>query len=189
MHSLLSSTCGHSVLAAVTKPVHAISNRRLNDFISSRENQVLQCPVMTFYARFTYSLFWHKKLSSARWYHKYRELPDIDITNTGNCLALISRIQGTVWHWYHKYRELPHIDVTNKGTTCQWNHKYRELPDIDIINTGSYLTLISQINGTTWNTKSALLYNFKLLLLITNSCVWGTKFIDCSSVRIVHSRD
>ena len=154
-----------TTLAAVTKPAHAISNRRLKDYISSRENRVLQCPVMTLYARFTYSLFWPNKLSSARWYHKYREVPDIDITNTGNYQTLMSQIQGTTGHWCHKYRELPGNEIANT-----WN----------------YLTLISQIQGTAWNTKSALLYNFKLLLL-TNSCVRGTKFIGCSSVRIMRT--
>jgi len=149
--------------------------------------------------------------------HKYRELPDIDVTNTGNYLAMKSQIQGTTWHWCHKYWELSGNEITNTGnyltlmsqilgTIWQWNHKYRELPDIDVTNTGSYLAMKSQIQGTTWhwchkyralpdiditnrrhwNTKSALLYDFKLLPL-TNSCVRGTKFMDYSSVRIVRT--
>ena len=151
-----------TTLAAVTKPAHAISNRRLKDYISSRENRVLQCPVMTLYARFTYSLFWPNKLSSARWYHKYREVPDIDITNTGNYQTLMSQIQGTTGHWCHKYRELPGNEIANtgnyltlisqiQGTIRHWCHKYRELPGIDVTNTGNYLAMKSQIHGTTWH--------------------------------------
>jgi hypothetical protein len=45
-----------------------------------------------------------------------QELSDINITNAGNYLILISKTQEQPDR-YHKYRELPDIDITNTGTT------------------------------------------------------------------------
>jgi hypothetical protein len=133
MHNLQSSTCGHSVLAAVTKPVHAISNRRLKDFISSREYQVLQYPFMTFYSGTP----------------NYRAL--VDITNTGNYMILMSQIQETTWYWCHKYRELADIDVTNTGNYLAMKSQIQGTIWHRNTNTGNYLALISQIQVGTWH--------------------------------------